>query len=174
MLKVLKKIEIIPLLTLFIGLGLMNGSLAQRKAMAGRVDTIPMLQISGLQAWAQNNNLSLQNLSVHALYAVGRPGFLSVSRIPYLDIIRQDKAQAITSDTVSFPSLQIEKESFRGSYNMIVFVVSLTNDALVPWANPDVNPNPTSYKFLQVIEKPFIDTFLTQQSDATTPLKINL
>ena len=154
MMNVAKKLNLPAILTLVLGLGLMSGAFAQRSAFAGRTDVLPAIQVT------VSKNYSGKYL--HVIYAVGRPGFLNVSPIPYLDIIRpQSQAQVISSDTVVFPSVEIEKTPGRGSYNLVVF--ALSNSPKINWVNVDVNPNPSDYTFLSVIQKPQIDSFIGQQ-----------
>lgn len=145
------KNKFLPLMTLILGLGIMSGSFAQRTAKAGRVDTVPAIQV--------NNAQKISGRYLHVVYAVGRPGFISVSQIPYLDVIRTIKSVQATAPTVSFPSVQLEKLPLRGSYNMIVFVVS--NSPTINWQNPDVNPN-VNYTWLKTIDKLTVDVFVNQ------------
>ncbi len=156
MMKILNKINLPALLTLLLGLGLMSGSFAQRSANAGPTDVIPAIQVS------ISRNLTGQYL--HVIYAVGRPGALAISPVPYLDIIRtQSTSQQITGPAMTFPAVEIEKTPGRGAYNMVVFAVSAS--PTINWANVDVNPNPTQYTFVGIIQKPQIDAFVAQQGE---------
>ncbi len=151
--KTVKKINLPAILTLILGLGILSGSFAQRSALAGRIDTVPAIQVT-----TTKNQIGRY---LHVIYAVGRPAFLNVSPIPYVDIVRpQSQTQQISSEVVVFPAVQIEKTPGRGSYNMVIFAIS--NSAKINWINADVNPNPTEYKFLGMIQKPQIDAFMNQ------------
>ena len=154
------KFNLPALLTLILGLGLMSGSFAQRSALAGRIDTVPSIEVT-LPAQFQGQYL-------HVLYAVGRPGFLTVSEpTPYIDIVRpQSQGQLVNSTKVTFPAVQIEKTPGRGSYNMIVFAVSRSPQ--MRWVNVDVNPNPTEYRYVGVILKPEVDAFTAQFGEGST------
>lgn len=163
MTNVLKKMNLPALLTLLLGLGLMSGAFARRDALAGRIDTVPPIQVT------VSKNLVGQYL--HVIYAVGRPGFLNLSPVPYLDIIRpQSQSQLISSEVVTFPAVQIEKTPGRGSYNMVIF--ALSPSAQMNWVNVDVNPDPSGYSFLGMIQKPQIDGFLSQRGEGAV-LQIN-
>lgn len=146
---ILKRINLPALFTLLIGLGLMSGSFAQRTALAGPTDTVPAIQVT--------TSKDQIGRYLHVIYAVGRPGFLNVSPIPYVDIIREKESQTvlITSEVMMIPAVQIRKTPGRGSYNMVIFTVS--KSANRNWVNADVNPNPTDYSFVGLIQKPQID-----------------
>lgn len=148
------KNKFLPFMTLVLGLGIMSGSFAQRTARAGRVDTVPAIQI--------NNTQSLAGRYIHVVYAVGRPGFISVSQIPFLDVIRTIQTVQVAGPNVTLPALQLEKLPLRGSYNMIVFVIS--NAPSITWANPDVNPN-VNYTWFRTLDKVTVDTFLNQHGE---------
>lgn len=164
MMYVAKKLNLPALLTLILGLGLMSGAFAQRTAFAGRTDVVPAIQVTVPKVYSGKY--------LHVIYAVGRPGFLNVSPIPYLDIIRpQSQASLVNSEMVLFPSVEIEKTPGRGSYNLVVFTIS--NSPQINWVNVDVNPNPSDYSFLSVLQKPQIDSFIGQQG-ADKVLRINL
>lgn len=154
------KINLPAFFTLIMGLGLMSGSFAQRSALAGRIDTLPSIEVT-VPAQFQGQYL-------HVLYAVGRPGFLTVGEpIPYIDIVRpQSQGQLVQSTKVTFPSVQIEKTPGRGSYNMVVFAVSKSPQ--IRWVNVDVNPNPTEYRYVGVLLKPEIDAFMAQFGETAT------
>lgn len=111
------KYMLINMLTLVLGLGVMSGYIYQRHAEAARIDTVPALKITGL------GNKMGQYLNV--IYAVGSEPFIStaqdqvnISHVKSLDTLR------ITADTMMVPSIQVVKEGFFPSYNMVVLVVS--------------------------------------------------
>lgn len=150
MTKFLNKINLPAILTLVLGLGLMSGSFAQRNAFAGKFDTVPTIQVSGLD--------SQSGRYLHVLYAVGQLGFIDLnSRNPELFVIRKESQNVqITPGKLLIPSVQIEKTPGRGSYNMIVFAIA--NTPQIKWENYSQNPNPTSYKVLRVIFKAEVDS----------------
>lgn len=157
MLKFIKKINPLAVLTLVLSFGLMSGSFAQRSALASRLDTVPAIQVNGLDAHIGKY--------IHALYAVGQLGFIDLSRNPELFVIRpQSQGLQITSGSMVIPSVQIEKTPGRGSYNMIVFVLS--SSAQIKWENYSQNPNPTSYKYLGLIFKSEVDQFVSVNGEA--------
>lgn len=111
------KLIVINALTLIIGLGLMSGSVSQRNAEAARFETIPSLQINRL------GNLRGQYLTV--LYAVGSRPFISTDASQInISQVKESRTVYLTSDAVTLPAVQVEKEGFRPSYNIVVFVVS--------------------------------------------------
>jgi hypothetical protein len=164
---ILNKINLPAILALVLGLGLMSGSLAQQSAFAGRTDVIPAIQVTVPNSFAGQY--------LHVLYVVGRPGFLNVNNpIPYVDITRsQSTSQVVTSNTINFPPVEIDKSLTPGrpGYNMVIFALSKFAD--IQWVNSDINANPTQYQFLQVVQKPVIDALVSQQGAAAV-LKINL
>lgn len=145
----------LSILTLLFGLGIMSGSFAQRTASAARRDVVPSLQV--------NNTQNLNGKYVHAVYAIQRAGFIGVTPAPYLERIRTIQSQKVQTNSVVFPSVTIDKEPFRGSYNIVVVVVS--SQATIRWVNPDQAVQP-QYQYLTKIEKPVFDLFLNQQGEA--------
>lgn len=122
------KLIIINALTLIIGLGLMSGSVSQRNAEAARFETIPSMQVSRL------GNLRGQYLTV--LYAVGSRPFISTDASQInISQVKESRTVYITDDTLTLPQVQVEKEGFRPSYNIVVFVVSTQPN--YSWVNAD-------------------------------------
>lgn len=122
------KLLMINALTLFIGLGLLSGSFTGKSANAARFETIPSLQINRLG--------NLRGHYLTAIYAVGSRPIISTdpSQIN-ISQIKESRTVYLTSDTVSLPAVKVEKEGFRPSYNIIIFVVSPT--ANYSWINAD-------------------------------------
>jgi len=122
------KLLIINALTLIIGLGLLTGSVSQRSAAAARVETIPALQINQL------GNYRGQYLTV--LYAVGSKPVISTSDSQInISQVKASRTINITGDSTTLPSVQVNKEGFRPSYNIVVFVISPSAD--YSWMNDD-------------------------------------
>ncbi|MNK19497.1 hypothetical protein D3C87_377190 [compost metagenome] len=122
------KLIIINALTLLIGLGLMSGSVSERKAEAARFETIPALQINQL------GNYRGQYLTV--LYAVGSRPFIATDASQInLSQVKDSRTVYISGDSMPLASVQVEKEGFRPSYNIVVFVVS--PQANYSWVNAD-------------------------------------
>ena len=144
----------LSMMTLFLGLGIMSGSFAQRTATAARQDLVPSFQL--------NKTESLNGRYIHAIYAIQKAGFIGVTPIPHLEKIRVIQTQKVQTKSVVFNSVTIEKEPFRGSYNVVVFVVS--DKSQIRWANPDQSAS-TEYTYLTKIEKPALDLFITQQGE---------
>lgn len=149
------KPRMISILTLVLSLGIMSGSFAQRNASASRTDLVPAIQIMNTQ--------SLNGKYIHAIYAVQRAGFIGVTPTPNLEKLRSIQTQKVQSNVVSFPSLSIEKEPFRGSYNVVVFVVS--DLPTITWVNPDQGAS-TQYEYITKVEKASFDLFMSQQSES--------
>lgn len=165
------KLIIINALTLIIGLGLMAGSFSNRSAEAARFETIPALQVNKL------GNYRGQYLTV--LYAVGSRPFISTdsSQIT-LSQVKESRTVYISDDTMSLPSVQVEKEGFRPSYNIIVFVVS--PQANYSWINADGSvPQGLSMtgnhmsSLVNAINKTDVDSFVSTQGETGT-LQVNL
>ncbi|MGZ3781409.1 MAG: hypothetical protein ACXVCY_12230 [Pseudobdellovibrionaceae bacterium] len=122
------KLVIINALTLIIGLGLLSGSVLNRNAEAARFETIPALQVNHL------GNFAGQYLTV--LYAVGARPFISTDPLQItLAQIKETRTLYISSDILTLPTVEVEKEGFRPSYNIIVFVISPQNN--YSWLNAD-------------------------------------
>lgn len=153
------KLIIINALTLIIGLGLLSGSVSYRSAAAARFETIPSLQVNRL------GNFRGQYLTV--LYAVGARPFISTepSQIT-ISQVKEARSVYISADSMSLPKVQVEKEGFRPSYNIVVFVVSpLPNYS---WINADgslpqgmSNTNYHMSSLISAINKSDVDKFLT-------------
>lgn len=152
------KNKILPALTLVLGLGLMNGSFAQRVAEAGPTESIPAIKIT--------NTRPFLGRYIHVLYAIARPGALNVTKVPYIDYARLARTVQVTGDEVNFePVIGLEKIKFRGAYNMIIFVWSY--DPVISWANQDQNPN-VNYVWFKTLNKFTIDQHVNQNGpDAT-------
>lgn len=165
------KLIIINALTLIIGLGLMSGSVSHRNAEAARFETIPSLQINRL------GNLRGHYLTV--LYVVGSRPFISTdsSQIT-ISQVKESRTVYVSDDVVTLPSVQVEKEGFRPSYNMIVFVVS--PQANYSWVNADGSApqgmtltNNHQSSLINAINKTDIDGFISAQGTEAT-LQVNL
>ena len=149
------RFSVLPILTLIFGLGIMSGSLAQRTALAGRQDLVPAIQL--------NNTQKFNGKFIHAVYAVQKAGFIGVTPVPYLEKIRVVTTLKAQANSLLFNSVTIDKEPFRGSYNIIVFVVS--DLPTLRWVNPDQVAS-TQYQYLTKIEKMAVDAFLNSQGEA--------
>ncbi len=165
------KLIIINALTLIIGLGLMSGSVSQRNAEAARFETIPSLQVNRL------GNFRGQYLTV--LYAVGSRPFISTdsSQIT-ISQVKEARTVYISDDAMTLPAVQVEKEGFRPSYNIIVFVVSPQSN--YSWVNADgsvpqgmsLTSNHMS-SLINAINRTDVDGFVSAQGEAAT-LQVNL
>lgn len=155
------KLAVINIVTLLIGLGLLSGSVSLKSAQAARFETIPAVKVTSLE------NYRGQYLTV--LYAVGsRPFTSNDSSQLSLSQVKDSRTAYITSDSMSLPSVQVEKEGFRPSYNMIVVVVSPSAD--FGWVNADGSQPqgspPTNNKeilALNVINKTDVASFVKKQ-----------
>ncbi|MDG0816055.1 hypothetical protein [Bdellovibrio svalbardensis] len=166
------KLIVINALTLIIGLGLMSGSVSQRNAEAARFETIPSLQINRL------GNLRGQYLTV--LYAVGSRPFISTDASQInISQVKESRTVYLTSDSVNLPAVQVEKEGFRPSYNIVVFVVS--SQANYSWINADgtipqgvsATSNHMS-SLINSINKADVDNFVSASGqDATLTVNLN-
>lgn len=160
------KLIAINALTLIIGLGLMSGSVSKRNAEAARFESIPALQIQKL------GNYRGQYLTV--LYAVGSKPFISTSRNQIsISQIKESRTAFITADSINLPAVQVEKEGFRPSYNMIVLVVS--PNANYSWINADgslpqggVKTANNSESLLETVNKTDVDNFINANGTEAT------
>lgn len=165
------KLIIINALTLIIGLGLMSGSVSQRNAEAARFETIPSLQVNRL------GNMRGQYLTV--LYAVGsRPFIATDSSQITISQVKESRTVYISDDTLTLPAVQVEKEGFRPSYNIVVFVVSpqpnyswINADGSAPQGMTLTNNHMSS--LINAINKTDVDSFVSAQGDAGV-LQVNL
>lgn len=165
------KLAVINILTLIIGLGLMSGSFSQRDAQAARFETIPALQVGGL------GNYRGQYLTV--LYSIGSRPFISTdsSQIT-LSQVKESRTVYITADSMALPAVQVEKEGFRPSYNMVVFVISPQAD--FGWVNADGSvpqgvsmTNNKQISILNAVNKSDVDNFVAAQGEnAAMPVTI--
>lgn len=104
-------------LTAIIGLSLMSGSFSNNDAHAAASDLVPKIELQKL------GNYKGQFLT--AYYAVGsRPFIATDSSQVKLTEIRSVNTQAIDSDVVVLPALELQKQGFRGGYNLLVLVIS--------------------------------------------------
>lgn len=166
------KLILINALTLIVGLGLLSGSFSQKNAQAARFETIPSLQINHL------GNLRGQYLT--ALYAVGSRPLISthLSQIN-LSQVKEARTIYLTSDSMTLPTVQVEKEGFRPSFNIIVFVVS--NEPNYSWVNADgtypqgmTATNNHSSSILSSINKSDVDNFISANgANSTLPVNLN-
>lgn len=165
------KLIIINALTLIIGLGLMSGSVSQRSASAARFETIPSLQVNRL------GNMRGQYLTV--LYAVGSRPFISTdSSSISLSQVKESRTVYISADSVTLPAVQVAKEGFRPSYNIVVFVVS--PQANYSWVNADgsvpqgmIATENRMSSLINAINKTDVDGFVTAQGESGV-LQVNL
>ena len=157
------KLFAINALTLLIGLGLMSGSVSQRDAKAAKLEVIPALNVTKL------GNYRGQFLTV--LYAVGSKPFIA-TQVGQVNIsqIKDSKTIYLADDSVKLPAVQVEKEGFRPSYNMIVLVVSPQPN--FGWINADgsipqggVQTNNKQYSLINSINKTEVDEFVRTQGD---------
>jgi len=157
------KLLIINALTLIVGIGLMSGSFSQRDAQAARFDQIPGLEIQNF------GNFRGQYLTI--LYAIGSKPFIATDASQVtLNQVKEARSITITSDVVKLPPVQVQKEGFRPSYNMIVVVVSPQPN--FSWQNADgsipqgvtATGNKQAVKVLTV-NKADVDNFIGIQGD---------
>lgn len=165
------KLVVINALVLIIGLGLMSGSLSQGTAQAARFETIPAMKVNKL------GNLRGQYLTV--LYAVGSRPFLSTdpSQIN-ISQVKESRTVYITEDAMSLPAVQVEKEGFRPSYNIVVFIVSPQQN--YSWVNADgsvpqgmTSTNNHLKSIANSINKTDVDAFIASSGEGAT-LQVNL
>lgn len=165
------KLIVINALTLIIGLGLIAGSLSKEKKQANRFETIPAMTLLKL------GNLRGQYLTV--LYAVGsRPLLSGDSSQINISQVKESRTVYITDDSISLSKVQVEKEGFRPSYNIIVFVVSPQQN--YSWVNADGSvPQGMSMSknhqksFANSINKKDVDVFVASTQNGET-LKVNI
>jgi hypothetical protein len=165
------KLLIINALTLIIGLGLMSGSVSSRNAEAARFEAIPSLQVNKL------GNYRGQYLTV--LYAVGSRPFISTdsSQIT-ISQVKESRTVFISADAMTLPKVQVEKEGFRPSYNIVIFVVSpqpnyswLNADGSTPQGVTLTNNHLSSLS--SSVNKSDVDSFVSAQGEDAV-LNINL
>jgi hypothetical protein len=165
------KLLAINALTLIIGIGLMSGSVSKRSAEAARFEKIPAISVTKL------GNYRGQYLTV--LYAVGSKPFLTTSKAQVsITQIKESRTFLITSDSQALPEVQVEKEGFRPSYNMIVFVIS--NQSNYSWINADDTVPQGGTKtmnnqesLVETINKTEVDSFISANGIGAI-LKIDL
>lgn len=165
------KLLTINFLTLLVGLGLMTGSISQQDAFAARFDTVPALEVSNL------GNYRGQYLTV--IYAIGaKPLFSTNDTQVILSQVKESRSSMIKDDQLNFASIQVEKEGFRPSYNMIVVVVS--PEPQFTWVNADgtvprgvSTSNNRQKNRIFVLNRADLENALTATSDQT-PFKIRL
>lgn len=160
------KLIAINALTLIVGLGLMSGSVSNRSAEAAKIESIPALQVTKL------GNYRGQYLTV--LYAVGSKPFLSTAKNQItISQIKESRTAVISGDTLNLPSVQVEKEGFRPSYNMIVAIVSpqpnyswINADGSLPQGGLKTNNNQES--LVVTVNKTDVDNFINTHGSAGT------
>ncbi|WP_413575051.1 hypothetical protein ACLVWU_12390 [Bdellovibrio sp. HCB290] len=166
------KLAAINALTLIIGLGLMSGSFSSKSAKAAKLEAVPSIEVTQL------GNYKGQYLTV--LYAVGSRPFISTDASQLnISQVKESRTVYITGDTVTLPQVQVEKEGFRPSYNIVVFVVSPQQN--YSWVNADgTSPQgmPKTANQLRnkinAINKSDVDSFITSKGDkAVLPVKLN-
>lgn len=165
------KLIVINALTLLIGLGLLTGSLSQRSASAARFEVIPALQIAKL------GNYRGQYLTI--LYAVGsRPLISSDSSQINISQVKESRTIYIADDEMTTPIVQVEKEGFRPSYNIVAFVISpqpnyswLNADSTIPQGLTSTNNHQSI--LVNTVNRTKIDKFVSNKGD-TAVLTINL
>lgn len=165
------KLIFINALTLVIGLILISGSFTQKSANAARFETIPSIQVNKL------GNLRGQYLT--AIYAIGSRPIISTNPSQInISQVKESRTIYLTSDSMTLPAVQVEKEGFRPSYNIVVFVVSPQSN--YSWINADgsipqgmtATSNHTS-SIMSSINKSDVDTFVTTNG-AEAVLSVNL
>lgn len=157
------KLAFVNALTLIIGLGLMSGSFSQRSAEAARFEIVPAMDIQQL------GNFRGQYLTV--LYAVGSRPFISTSASQInISQIKDAKTVYISADSIRLPAVQVEKEGFRPSYNMVLFVVSPR--ANYSWVNADgslpqggAKTDNQEASTISVVNKSDIEKFINAQGE---------
>lgn len=165
------KLIVINALTLLIGLGLLTGSLSQRNANAARFEVIPSLQIAKL------GNYRGQYLTI--LYAVGSRPFISTDSSQInISQVKESRTIYITDETMKTPIAEVEKEGFRPSYNIVVFVVSpqpnyswVNADGTIPQGATSTNNHQSA--LVNTVNRVDIDAFIKANGD-TAVLTINL
>lgn len=166
------KLVIINALTLIVGLGLMSGSLSTKSAKAAKLETVPSIQVNKL------GNYKGQYLTV--MYAVGSRPFISTDPSQLnISQVKESRTVYITGDNVTLPQVQVEKEGFRPSYNIVVFVVSPQQN--YSWVNADGSAPqgmPTTSNRLKnkisAINKSDVDSFVNAKGDkAVMPVDLN-
>lgn len=165
------KLLIINALTLIIGLGLMSGSVSQRSAEAARFESVPALQVQKL------GNYRGQYLTV--LYAVGSRPFISTDSTQInISQVKESRTVYISADSMSLPKVQVEKEGFRPSYNVVILVVSPQPN--YSWVNADGSApqgmtltNNHMSSVISSVNKSDVDKFLSTQGEDAV-LKISL
>ncbi len=165
------KLLLINALTLIIGLGLMSGSVSQRNAEAARFEVIPALNV------AQLGNFKGQYLTI--FYAVGSRPFISTdtSQIS-ISQVKESRTIYLTADEMNTPAVQVEKEGFRPSYNIIVFVVSpqpnyswVNSDGTIPQGVTATSNHASS--LINTLNRTDVDAFVKAQGEnATLTVKI--
>ncbi|WP_413557720.1 hypothetical protein [Bdellovibrio sp. HCB209] len=165
------KLFIINALTFFVGIGLMSGALSTKSARAAKLESVPSIQVSKL------GNYKGQYLTV--LYAVGSRAIISTdpSQIN-ISQVKESRTVYITGDNVTLPQVQVEKEGFRPSYNIVVFVVSPQQN--YSWVNADgtapqgmpTTPNRLSNK-ISAVNRSDVDSFITSKGDKAV-MPVNL
>ena len=164
------KLFFVNALILFIGVGLMTGAISGGKTDTARLEKLPELEIQGLKEYKG------QYLTV--FYALGsRPFFSTDNSKIHLSQIKDSRSVYIASEKIRFASTEIEKEGFRPSYNIVVFVVSKNPN--YTWVNANgespqglvisENRNAT---FINAVNKTTIDKNL--EDVQTGQLAINL
>lgn len=157
------KLVIINALTLIVGIGLMSGSLSTKSARAAKLESVPSIEVSKL------GNYKGQYLTV--LYAVGSRPFISTDASQLnISQVKESRTVYITGDSVTLPQVQVEKEGFRPSYNIVVFVVSPQQN--YSWVNADgtapqgmpTTPNRLANK-INAVNKSDVDSFIAAKGE---------
>ncbi|MGZ3770994.1 MAG: hypothetical protein ACXVCP_04475 [Bdellovibrio sp.] len=165
------KLIIINTFTLLIGLGLLSGSVSYRNAQAARFETIPSLQVNKM------GNYVGQYLTV--LYAVGARPFISTDQTQInISQVKEARTVYISADSMMLPKVQVEKEGFRPSYNMVVFVISPKSN--YSWTNADGSlpqgMDPSNYhlsSLISAVNKTEVDKFVAE-SGIDSILQVNI
>lgn len=104
-------------LTLIIGLGLMSGSFSNNDAHAAPTEVVPKIQVQKI------GNYRGQHLT--AFYAVGTRPFLATdSSQVTLSEVKGLRTEVVTSDFVTLPQIELQKQGFRPGYNLVLIVIS--------------------------------------------------
>lgn len=128
MTKDLFKSSIINILTLVLGIGLMSGSISEKKATAVGSTEVPEIKITHLGNY--------RNQYLNVLYVIGsRPILATSDKNLIVHEVKKQLVFEIQDDTEVVPRTEIEKVGNNPAYNYILFVVSPHPE--FSWVNQD-------------------------------------
>ncbi len=156
------KLAAINIITLLIGVALLSGSMSQKSAHAARFEVIPQIKMDSLKSY--------KGKYLTVLYAVASRPILGKNKGQItISQIKDSRTVFVTEDSMTLPSVQVEKEGFRPSYNMIIAVVS--DEADFSWINPDgtlpegmLTSNNTQKNLIKWLNKDEVDAFVASHS----------